>query len=863
MATPFTGASKTFSSGPSTLGAARGSIVIDTNDLKQVQAFARMVGEDVARSLGKIDASTKKAETGFQRLAGTIGKLRGEIAAVGATAGILSAVGIRTAASMEEARVQLQGMVGSAQAANRVMEQLRKEAAAAGLPFGDMLSVATQLLPTLQGNTRELEKWVPLVRRVAVLNPREGLSGAAFAVREAMSSGGTDLVSLAERFNISRVQLRAALQQTGGDFAAALDMVLTKMGITEQTADRMGKTFNAALRGARDAAMQLLAEGFTPILETLTPILQRTAEWLAQIREANPATARWAANLLGVTTVAAGTLLIFERLVSAVKTLGIVSAVGRLARFAGPVLGRVAGPAAWAAGGAAAGMAAGNVINRATGQPQQDWGDIWRTLRQAVVIVANTMHQVNAMIRTGMASAVAGFLEAVAQLAAAVGAAAMATRLRNSAEGVRTTAAAENERERQQVGGLIGALGLRRPSLSSGRAMPEPSDAPRAAAPGIMAGDVRQAAIDWERAYSRIVRDAANERAEATRQYEQQRTDTIRQYEQTLARDAEDYARQRARAQAQFDRQVADVREEATRREVAWREEHQERIAEIEQDYARTRERRERDHRDRLFDAAARLDAVAVFEEQRRFARETEDADEAHRERLSDEREGYDERLKEARANDERRLGQMREAFDLQRAQEDEDRQIRLERMAEDHAAQLAEMDRAHGERIALINRRMWEEIGELDEAHRARLAELKVHNQAYQDAQTEAQEASLKAWREYWGKWAEIEAAARAAQRPAGVLPSGGYRPEYADGGWVRQTERALVHAGEFVLSRQMLAALGTRGPGSMTTAGNSQSISIEAGAIQVYAAPGMDEGTLAAAVEARLVELLRRVSA
>ncbi len=297
--------------GGQNLGVARGSIEISTAALERIQAIARSVGAQTARAFGQIDAAAKRTEAAFLRVSKTVGKLKGELLGISVGAGLIAGMGLRVAGSYEEAAIKLSGMTGGIENAIKLQEQLRKQAAAAGLPFEDMLAVATRLLPTLEGNTKELENWYDVVKRTAVLNQQEGVAGAAFSINEAMSSGGTDLVSLVERFNISRVRIREELAANGGDFRDALDTVLNSMGITTQVAEDMGRSFNASFRVARDAAMQLLAEGFTPLMNAMAPILQQSADWLATLRQTNPEIAVMGAGLVTVAAVGAPALLLF------------------------------------------------------------------------------------------------------------------------------------------------------------------------------------------------------------------------------------------------------------------------------------------------------------------------------------------------------------------------------------------------------------------------------------------------------------------------------------------------------------------------------------------------------------------------
>lgn len=283
----------------------------------------------------------------------------------------------------------------------------------------------------------------------------------------------------------------------------------------------------------------------------------------------------------------------------------------------------------------------------------------------------------------------------------------------------------------------------------------------------------RAAKLDFEESIQDIERSANEQRLDETRSYESQRTQTIASYERTIARDAADFARQRARAEAQFAKQIADVQKDIAKRETEAQEDLAERIADaqsatakrisdIDENYRRNRERAERTHRDNLMDAAARLDATAVFNEQKRFARESEEAKTAHdeqigqeqenlAERLQQEQESHAERLQEAREADAERLADMQRDFEEQKRLEDEDRAIRLQRMAEDHAVQLASMATAHAEQMAEIDRQEAEELKSAQEAHLKELEAAGLFNKSWKAIQDAREREALQSWDRFW----------------------------------------------------------------------------------------------------------------
>ncbi len=861
--------------GGQNLGTARGSIEISTSDLRNVAGVVRSVATDVSRQMGTIDTATKRAQAQFAALNQSIGGLRGELSGLSIGAGVLTGTGLKVAASFEEADIKLSGMTGSIENAQKLTAELRKQAAAAGLPFQDMLNMATRLLPTLGGNTKELEKWYDVVKRTAVLNAQEGITGAAFSINEALSSGGTDLVSLVERFNISRVKLKAALAANNNDFRAALDSVLNSMGITTEVADRMGQSFNASFRVAKDAAMQLLAEGFTPLLQVLTPILQKGAQWLAQLRETNPVIAQLGAGLATTATVGAPALLLFNQLVEAGQKLKQLGILGGLGRF---------GVGAIAAGaGAGIGVGAVNAVGNATGnQSMQQFGlsEAWSLLKKLLVNIAYTVSEVDRLIRTGLISALRLMVNAAISAASALGGVVSAIggmlpgRMGGNALGrigADLSAGGDGLRaaSNQMFDAMIANLTKRNNDALKGFIeMMVPGTFATATASaaggggGIAAGgagasnDNRNKIINqWAKDAARIEREAGQARLDEERNYDQQRAQTIRQYNLSALREQEDFERNRARATAQYNRQVAEAIADAAKRDTAWQKDYNEKIAEIRQDgneqvadlernYAKDRERRERDHRDRLLNAAARLDAVAVAEEQRNYARQQQDAEDnyteqrtklqdALAERLADELEAHQERLQAAHEADAERLADMQRNFEEQIAEQDMERAIQQQRRAEDFATQLAEMDAAHAERLAQIDTQAAQERAALNDAFVAQLNDLGIYNKAWRDQQAAAQAESLRLFGEFWKQF--NQSFPGATQGPQAPYPSnvGQFSSSFADYG--------------FGATR---AAAG----GSVS----NRSVTIAEGAIVVNGTPGMDERTLARQVRTEMERLL-----
>lgn len=401
---------------------------------------------------------------------------------------------------------------------------------------------------------------------------------------------------------------------------------------------------------------------------------------------------------------------------------------------------------------------------------------------------------------------------------------------------------------------------------------------PGNATPNVMASpEVGALQLDWARGVTEINRTLHSDIIDEESNYGQQRADAARNYQRSIARESEDFARQRTRQEQDLARSILEIHADASQREqrmaddlarsvgqaqtdsaeriAELRDDTNGRLIELEEDYQRDREKRARDHADKLIDAAGRLDAKAVAEAQRNFARQEKDAEDAHneqrakleeqlQERLTDEaealsksinqrQEAYNRQLADGRAADAQRIEDMQAALVLQQAREDEDRATRLTRMAEDHNDQLAEMDRAHGERIAQIIRQAQEERTQLDAEHRAAMVEAGVKNQAWIDEQTKKEEELEELWERFFGKVA--------ASLTGGIPPSAGGEDALPPG----------------------FAAGGTFPMPAVTSSGGNRSTSIVIveGAIQVNAAPGQSPYDIGMEVEESMKRLLRGV--
>lgn len=784
--------------GGGSLGNAHGTITLDTAQLAQAAATARLLGRQMENALQGVGNQAKQTESGLMRVGKGLREIRGEALAVSAALTLATAKGFQLAGGLQETQILMKGITGSAKAAADQIERGREAASRYGRPLGEVLSIYTKLSPILKANADSLDRAVALAARLKVLNPQED---AAFAIREFLSG---DPLSLIERFNIPRSEVRGLANEFGYTLAT-LEMLMDRMNISNELAEEMGESFNSGARRAADALGQLVATGFTPLLNQITPVIQGTADWLAEINRANPAILSWGAGLLVVATSGGVLLTVLAQILDTsikLQQLGVFSQLGNVLRGGAGVASRLALPAAIVG----AGIVGGNQLTRLEGRLTGDEGKANRTIGQDFEILKRNIFNLvkgwnegMAQIRTSTANATAGWIEGLGQMLIAMGqfqagimalipgggllggnAGATANLIGEGlvgvAGGIRGAAAAQNRQDRMEQNRLARWMGIGNAgSDGAGEDAIRADAARRAEIEAQLSNERRQILQRLGRDLERLERETGERREDAVEDAAQARLDTIEQYNQTLARDEEDFqisraraeqnlqdsinrviqdsARQRRRMEEDLAESMGRAREDAARRAEEAEKDRDERIAdirktsaeritEIEKKGQEDREKAAEDYRLRILDAAANLDAVTLFREQERNRKESQERAQGIADAITKEREKATESVNE-----------IDKAFDKRRAAEQEnlDRQLedmraghekQLALMAENDALRIEDMKRAHEEqkrvededRALRLQRMADDHQDQLDDIGEALADQLEAINEAYAD---------------------------------------------------------------------------------------------------------------------------------
>jgi hypothetical protein len=409
-------------------GVATGRVTIDTSGFTRAREIVvsasramaqapqaivnstRIVASAVSSSLSSVANSFRQAEAAAKAFAasdlGTIQRgvsgLSQSFAGVSIAAAAFNTVGITQAQRLQRINGLFVVLSQSEQLAQQRLEQLRQTAERTGQPFLDLAESALAILPAVGRANVDLEQTVSIIQRLAVLDPAQGVEGAAFAVRELLGGTATSLVA---RFELSRNQINALLAEAGDDPAAiiaGLDALVNNLGLTQEAFDTLSRSGANAFNRLRGAVDEAFATAFTPVLnETIIPLVEEFTRFIQRLNETNPELLQVAATASIVVAALAPLGFALSQIIGAFGALRAAAAfvgTGRigvgLAAFGGVQLG-LAGAQALADSG----VRSGDLGRVADGE---DPGAILsERLNQIIVIVVDALIEIARQITIG------------------------------------------------------------------------------------------------------------------------------------------------------------------------------------------------------------------------------------------------------------------------------------------------------------------------------------------------------------------------------------------------------------------------------------------------------------------------------
>ncbi len=157
--------------------------------------------------------------------------------------GLAGALGVGLNSELEMLRSQFIAITKDAAGTDKMLASFQTRADKTPFGLTEVAKAGAMLLPISKQLKTSLDPLLDTASMLAALNPTEGLEGAAFALREALSG---DFVSLQERFNIPREAIKR-LKAQGLPPLKIVNAVLKEMGIDMSLVTAMGETFQGRL----------------------------------------------------------------------------------------------------------------------------------------------------------------------------------------------------------------------------------------------------------------------------------------------------------------------------------------------------------------------------------------------------------------------------------------------------------------------------------------------------------------------------------------------------------------------------------------------------------------------------------------
>ncbi|MEC0089327.1 APC family permease [Paenibacillus macquariensis] len=211
---------------------------------KQIAAAEAAIKSSVDQATSSQNKFNRSLKEGKSQSSGLLSSIKAMAAAYLTIEGTKSLIGATMGGSMEQQKMKdmFIARTGNARIGTAMFDQFKRDALAAGQDVNKSLQGTLSFFSTTQ-NTDQLKQLNNLAQRMNAFDSAgNGIEGATFALKEAMSG---DIVSLAERFNMSKTDIRAFdIDKLGkaGDmdgFIKAFDKLLEKQKMGQAAFDTM------------------------------------------------------------------------------------------------------------------------------------------------------------------------------------------------------------------------------------------------------------------------------------------------------------------------------------------------------------------------------------------------------------------------------------------------------------------------------------------------------------------------------------------------------------------------------------------------------------------------------------------------
>lgn len=198
--------------------------------------------------------------------------------AMGAALGAAAWQGLSFNNSMEQTRAKLSAFLPDAASVEKTLAMVQERAAKTPFEFDAMAAAAAALIPTSKMAGVELESLIETAEILAASNPAEGLEGAAFALKEAVSG---DFASIIERFNLPRSRLKE-LRDQGVPDLEAVRIAMSELGLSTELVTNLANTATGRWSTLQDTFTAIAGKLTEPIFNTISNSLGTFNDLIAE-----------------------------------------------------------------------------------------------------------------------------------------------------------------------------------------------------------------------------------------------------------------------------------------------------------------------------------------------------------------------------------------------------------------------------------------------------------------------------------------------------------------------------------------------------------------------------------------------------
>lgn len=200
----------------------------------------------------------------------------------GAAQGVAQALGVGLNVQVENTRAQMMAFTKSVEATDAIMGFMREEADKTPFTFQEMAGSMATLIPAARQAGIPLKELTHTAEVLAASHPEQGLSGAAFALREAVSG---DFTSIIERFDLPRQRINQ-LKDQGIPALQAVQTAMQEMGLDMELVTNLGTTLSGRWSTFTDTIDDLRRRISEPVFDALKDGLITLQGWFDKNKEA-------------------------------------------------------------------------------------------------------------------------------------------------------------------------------------------------------------------------------------------------------------------------------------------------------------------------------------------------------------------------------------------------------------------------------------------------------------------------------------------------------------------------------------------------------------------------------------------------